>query len=171
MERSLIEPTSRTNCSQEVHQPQHNHGRMDLINHDKVIGNIMGGDIPKTCGTHQSTTIGGGYLTSKDAFTRDRWTQLTTGQHHDAHHIYSKQFVSLIFDCESLIFQHEQTCRRPFLAASASAKQKPVHCTAMIRGMNYHAIPAPDYEGGGPSKREELCQQDPKQFTIPATGA
>ena len=53
-------------------------------------------------------------------------------------------------------------------AASASVKQKPFHCTAMIArrsneknaGMDYHAVPPPDYKAEGGSKREELCQQD-----------
>ena len=37
-----------------------------------------------------------------------------TDGHHDARHIYSKQFVSLICYCESFGFQHEQTCQRNF---------------------------------------------------------
>ena len=112
MEPSLIEPTSVTKCPKEVHQSQHNHGRMDQINHGKVIGNIVAGDIRKTCGTHQSTT-------NKEwppwiIHRRQMDTTDTSGQHHDAHHIYSKQFVSFFCSCESVIFQHEQTCRRIF---------------------------------------------------------
>ena len=38
---------------------------VDQINHGMAIGNLMGWDIPKNCGTHQSTTFGGGYLRSK----------------------------------------------------------------------------------------------------------
>ena len=38
-------------------QSQHNHGRMYQINLDKVIDNIMRGDIPKNCETQKSTTI------------------------------------------------------------------------------------------------------------------
>ena len=38
---------------------------VDQINHGMVIGNLMGWDIPKNCGTHQSTTFGGGHLRSK----------------------------------------------------------------------------------------------------------
>ena len=57
-------------------------------------------------------------------------------------------------------------------ATAASAKQKPVHCTAMIArkingknaGMGHHALSAPDYKAGGDTKREDLCQQDPQQF-------
>ena len=48
-----------TICLKQVLQSQHDHGRMDQINHGKVMCNFMGGDIPKICGTHQSTTIRG----------------------------------------------------------------------------------------------------------------
>ena len=64
MEDSLIEPTSLTSCPKQVHQSLHNHGCMDQFDLDEVFGNIMGGDMPKICRSHQSTTIGGGYLGS-----------------------------------------------------------------------------------------------------------
>ena len=35
--------------------------------------------------------------------------------------------------------------------------------------MDHHAVPPPDNKAGGDSKREELCQQDPKQVTMTAT--
>ena len=57
-EPSLIEPTIVTNGPKQVRRPQHKRGLKCQINHGKVIGNSMGGGIPKTCGTHQSTTIG-----------------------------------------------------------------------------------------------------------------
>ena len=47
------------------------------INHGKVFGKSMAGDIHKNCGTDQSTTIGVGYLDTKGSFTGDIWTQLT----------------------------------------------------------------------------------------------
>ena len=60
---------------------------------------------------------------------------------------------------------------RESFAASASAKQKPVHCTAIARTINdknadmdSHAVHAPDYKAGGGSQREELCQQDHEDF-------
>ena len=64
-------------------------------------------------------------------------------------------------------------------ATSASAKLKPVHCTAMIArkmndkndDMDFLAVPPPDYKAGVDFKREELCEEDPKQFTVTATGA
>ena len=36
--------------------------------------------------------------------------------------------------------------------------------------MDYHALLPPDYKAGGESKREELCQPDPQNITITATG-
>ena len=81
MEPSLIESTNVTNCPKQVHQPQHTRGRTDhglkRINHGKVIGNSLAGDIHNTYGAHQSTTISGGYLDTKGSFTGARWTQLT----------------------------------------------------------------------------------------------
>ena len=55
----------------------------------------------------------------------------------------------------------------------------PGHHTALIArklndknaDMDYHVVPPTDYKAGGDSKREELCEQDPEQFTITATGA
>ena len=62
LEPSVVKPTNVTNCPRQVHQPQHNHGQTDhglkQINQCKVIGDIVAGDIHKTCGTHQSTTTG-----------------------------------------------------------------------------------------------------------------
>ena len=37
--------------------------------------------------------------------------------------------------------------------------------------VDYHAAHPPGYKAGGDSKREELCQEDPEQLTITATGA
>ena len=75
------ESTNVTNCHGQVHQPQHNHGRTDhglkKINHGNVIGNVLDGNIHKTSGTHQNTTIGGGFRGTFGSFTGDRWTQLT----------------------------------------------------------------------------------------------
>ena len=80
LELSVVKPTNVTNCPRQVHQPQHNHGQTDhglkQINQFKVIGNIVARDIYKKCGTHQSTTTGGGNLNTKGSFTGDRWTQL-----------------------------------------------------------------------------------------------
>ena len=81
MKHFLIEPTNVINCLGLVHQPQRNHGQtgngIKQVNHGKVIGNIVAGDIHKTNGPHRSTTLGDGYLNTQGSFTRDRWTQLT----------------------------------------------------------------------------------------------
>ena len=80
-EPSLIEPTNVTKCPKQVHQLQHNRGWSDhglkQIRHGKIIGNILVENIHKTCGTHQNTTVGGGYFKTKGSFTGDRWIQLT----------------------------------------------------------------------------------------------
>ena len=67
MEPSLIEPTSVNQFfPKQVHQTQHNHclyGPVSIV--ARSLAMFMGGDIPKILwGTHQSTTIGGGYLRS-----------------------------------------------------------------------------------------------------------
>ena len=60
-------------------------------------------------------------------------------------------------------------------AASASAKQKPVHCTAMfarrIADKNADwtiAVLPPDHKAGGDSEREDMCQQDLQTLTMTA---
>ena len=83
VESSVIMPNNVTRSAPgHVHHPQHNHGQTDRglkqkkINHGEVIRTLMAGDIRRTCGTHQSTTTGGGYLNTRRTFTRDRWSQL-----------------------------------------------------------------------------------------------
>ena len=81
----------------------------------------------------------------------------------DAHYIYPMQFVSLFCRCEFYILQDQQKCRIIFRCIG-SAKQKAVHCTAMIAktsndqsaDMDYHGVPPPDDKAGGDSKGEEL---------------
>ena len=141
------------------------------MNHGKDVGDIMGGDTHKTCGTHQSNT--------QRSFTGDRWTQLTQLVKIMTRTTFTQSNLSVSsVVVNPFFFQHEQTCRRIFFAASASVKQKPVHGTAMIArktndknaDMDYHAVPPPDYGAGRDSKREELCHRDPQTFTITATG-
>ena len=52
-------------------------------------------------------------LTQQDNSQETERTQLTfiIGEHHDPHHIYSKQMNSCFCSCESCIIQHELTCR------------------------------------------------------------
>ena len=59
-----------------------------------------------------------------------------------------------------------------YVATSASAKQRPVHGTAMIgrklnnknADMDFRAVPPPDYKAGGDSKREEPCETSVKHW-------
>ena len=117
-EALLIEPTNVTNCNKLVHRPQHNHGRTDhglkQINHGKIIGNILAGDIHKTCLTHQNHKWRWLPQHKKIIHRRQVDTTDTTGEHHDSHHLYSKQFVSFFCSCESFFVQHVQTCPRIF---------------------------------------------------------
>ena len=110
VEPSLIESITVPNCPRHVHQPQHNHGRMDhglkQINHGKVVGNMLAGSEYHNCRWQ---------LTNK-RITHQRQidTTVTIGEHHDSHHIFSKQFVSFFCCGEPCTFQHEYTCWRIF---------------------------------------------------------
>ena len=55
----------------------------------------------------------------------------TTGEHHDSHHIYAMQLVSFSCGCDSF-FSSMSKRAGDSVAASASAKQKPVRCTGLI---------------------------------------
>ena len=65
---------------------------------------------------------------------------------------YSKQFVSFFFSCESSISCMSKRARETF-ASSASAKQKPVHCSGLTArkncgknaDMDFHAVLPPVY--------------------------
>ena len=95
-------------------------------------------------------------ILTKGSFIRDRWTAEHTSQHHEEHHIYSKQFVTLFCGCESCIFQHEQTFR------CFSKRQTETIVNDKNAHMDHHAVFSPDCKVGGDSTREELCQQSPK---------
>ena len=80
-----------------------------------VIGNVLAGDIHKTCGTHQNTTVGGGHLDTVGSFTGDRWTQLTLLVNIMTQTTFLHSNLSVSFCCcESIIFRQEQTCDRIF---------------------------------------------------------
>ena len=61
---SLFDPTNVSNCLKQVPQSQRNHGRMDQLNHGKVIGIFTGCNFTMICGTHQRTTVADGNLRS-----------------------------------------------------------------------------------------------------------
>ena len=106
-------------------------------------------------------------------------TAHNTRQHHDSNHIYSQQFVSFFCGCESFFFPSMSKRAGEFSLDRPSAKQKPVHCAAMIAktindknvDMDYHAVVPPGYRAGGDFKCEDLCKQHPETFTKTATGA
>ena len=156
-EPSLVELTNVTKCTKQVHQPKLNHGRMDQVNHGKVIGNMMDGGTYKTCGTHQSTAIGGGYLIQKGSFARDRWTHLTLLFKITTHTSFHQSNLSVTLAIVNPLFSSMSKNAGESFAASANAKQKPVHCTAMIArklndkndDMDYPAVLPPEYRAGG----------------------
>ena len=57
---------------------------------------------------------------------------------------------------------------RESFATLARAKQKTVHCSGLLArkisdknaDMDHHAVRPPEYQAGGDSRRENLCQQD-----------
>ena len=121
-----------TNCPKQVHQSQQSHGRtnhcLKQIIHDKVIGNILAWDIHKTCGTQQSTTIGGGYFST----TRIRWAELTILVNIMTRNTFTRSNLSVCSAVVNPSFSSMSKRAGESFAASASSKQKPVHCTAMI---------------------------------------
>ena len=70
-------------CPKQVLQPRHTHGR-EGPNHSwqSHWQCLTDGDIRKTCGTHQSTTLGVGSLSTEGSFTGGMHT---AGQHYDAY--------------------------------------------------------------------------------------
>ena len=110
MEPSVMKPTNVTECSRPVHQQPRNRGQTDhgitQINHGKVTGNFMAGDIPKTCGTHQNTTIDGGYLDTEESFTGDRCTRWRPLVNNMAHTTFTQSSLSVSSAvCESFFFR------------------------------------------------------------------
>ena len=118
-------------------------------------------------------------VATKGSFTRDRWAQLTLPVNIMTHTTFLQTNLSVSSAVVNPLLSSMSKRARESFAAAASANQEPVHCTAMIaRRINdknadtdHYAVPPPDYKAGGDSNSEELCQQDPKQFTTTATGA
>ena len=131
---------------------------MDPINDGKVV---FWGDTHKTCGIHLSPTNGGGHLSTKRSFTRERWTQLTLLVNIMTYTTFTQSNWSVSSAVVNPLFSRMSERAGESVAASASAKRKPVHCTAMIArklnnksaDMDWHAVPPPDYKAGGDSKR------------------
>ena len=81
-----------------------------------------GWNIHKTCGTHQITTIGGGYQKTKVSFTGDRWTQLTRQVNTMTHTTLTHSNLSISFAIMKPSFSSMSKRARESFAASASAK-------------------------------------------------
>ena len=106
---------------------------------------------------------------TKGSFTRDGWTQLTSLVNIMTHTTFAQSNLSVSSAFVNPPFSSVSKRAGESFAASASAKQKLVHCTAMIArklnhenaDMDYQAVPPPSYKPGGDSKREELVSARP----------
>ena len=140
---------------------QSSHGQSDhgtkQINRGKVIGNTMAGDIRKTCGTHQNTTTGDGYFNTRGSFAEDRWTQLTLLVNIMTHTTFPQSTWSFSSAVLNPLFSSMSKRAGESFATSASAKQKPIHCSGLIArktddkntDMDYHAVSPPKHQAGG----------------------
>ena len=110
------------------------------------------------------------------SFTRDRWTQLTPLVNNMTHTTLTQSNLSVSSAMMNPLFSSASKRAGESFASSASAK-KTVHCTAMVArrlhdknaDMDCHAVLPPEYQAGGNSMREELCQQDPPKIIVVAT--
>ena len=80
--------------------------------------------------THSHTYFSAFFLYKRIIQRRQMDTTDTTGQQYDAHHIHPKQFVSCFSSCQFFISSMSKRAGESF-ASSASAKQKPVHCSGL----------------------------------------
>ena len=160
---AFVDPTNVTNCPKQFHRTPRSHGRTDhgikKFIMTKSMAIFWAGDIHQTCGTRQSTTIGGGYLYTKGII---HWRQMVTTdtfrQHHDT------KFVSQCFLQMGVLFQHEGKRAGESVTTSASAKQKSVHHLELISrtlcdknaDMDLHAVLPPEYRAGSDLLREEV---------------
>ena len=135
------------------------HG-LKQINYGTVIGNIFNRDTRQTLGAHQSTTIGGFFFHTRGSFTGDRWRQLTPLVKIMTRTTIAQSNLSVSPAVVNPSFSVMSTRAGESVATSASAKQEPDHCAAMIATKNtdidYHTVPPPEYQAGGASKREDL---------------
>ena len=120
-----------------------------------------------------------GDILTKESFTGDRWTHLTLLVKIMTHTTFTQSYVSVSSAFGNPFFSSMSEHAGESVATSASAKQKQVHCTAMIArkmndknaDMDYHAVPPPDNKAGGDSTREELCEEDSERVTRTAGGS
>ena len=109
------------------------------------------------------------HILAKGSLTRDRWTQLALLVNIMSHTRYAQSNLSVSSANVNPLFSIMSKRTGECFAASASAKQKPVRCTAMTvrkpnsnnADMDRHAALPSNHEAGGHCKREELSASPP----------
>ena len=109
-------------------------------------------------------------ILTKREFTRDRWTKLTLLVNTTTHTTLVQSNLSVSSAIINPLFFSMSKRARDSPAASASAKQKPVHCAAMIARKsndnnadeNYHAAPPTENQAGGDSVLRTVSARSPK---------
>ena len=135
MEPSWIETINVPSCPNSVHQPQHNRVWMMASHAESMMAShwhYHGWGHSQDLWDHQSTTIGGGYLSTKGSFTGDRWAQLTPLVNIMTHTTFTQSKLSVSSAIVNPLFFIMSKRAGETFAASANAKQKRVHCTAII---------------------------------------
>ena len=160
---------------------KHNRGQTDHglkhINHGNVSGNVGWRNSQDSWGQSKYHSWHRATLTLKD-HSREMDTTDTTGEHHDSHRTFSTQICQFLLQLWIFLFSSMIRRAGESFATSACAKQKPVHCAAMLvrtlidkhADIDYHAVPPPEYQAGGDSKRDNLCQQDSQRITRTRSG-
>ena len=118
-------------------------------------------------------------LTQKGSSSGIRGAQLTLLVNIMTHTTFTQSNVSVSSEVVNPLFSSMSKRARESFAASACAKQKPVHCSGLIArkisdkngDMDCHAVPPPEYRAGGDSKREDLCQHDSERVNKTTPGA
>ena len=113
-----------------------------------------------------ATTIGGGYFDT--GIIRRKQIQVTLLVNVMTHTTLTQSNLSVSSAVVKPSFSGGSKLARESFATLASAKQKTVHCSGLLArkisdknaDMDHHAVPPPEYQAGGDSRRENLCQQD-----------
>ena len=109
-------------------------------------------------------------ILTKASFARQMDTIDTIGEHHDLH----QSNLSVSSAVVKLLFSSMSKRAGESFRTTASAKQKPVHCSEPIArthsdknaDMDSHAVLPPEHGAGSDSKRENLCQQDSDKWKL-----
>ena len=100
--------------------------------------------------------------------TGDRWTQQKLLVNITTHTTFTQSNLSVSSAVVNPSFSGRSKLEGASFAASGSATQKPVHCTGLLArkisdknaDMNHDAVPPPECQAGGDTRRDNLCQQD-----------